>query len=466
MKACESLPPFDPRGWLGYRVLQVSETHGLPRPRTVVQVPFDVPAAQLSAEGEAALRLVLQSEGVLSEVPAQWDALQHRDGQLAGRAVFLVDDLPARGCREFRLYFGHPAAPPPDRAKTLLMRSGDRGPQHRWIENEFYKVETMPWSGQIWHLWNKTGSNTSWHHNEWDTNKDKGGDPCHWAPNCWAAYPERITNGYDVMTGGEDIDLIDWNYAFGWRDPQTEIVCGPVFCEIRRQGVVWPHPEHSNPGIRRDPAAFVRAEVVYRFYAGLPWFHQSSVLETQKDMRVFFIRNCQFVFLSSVFTHTFLAPERDGILATDDEEVAVLRLMGKINRKPYPHQQHSLSNVLPSKLAYTGFVNDETADGFALFQLAERNRNLHRGEPVYRNHATLLSELSGWSAYYCRAFSYTNQRYNPENAVFLPRGERYEEENACLVFRHRDWPGTLESVRHADRCLKQPLAVAQGALRI
>ena len=58
------------------------------------------------------------------------------------------------------------------------VRKGDRGPQHWFLESEFYKIETLPKSGQIWHVWDKLGSNTSWHHNEWDTNRDKGGDPC------------------------------------------------------------------------------------------------------------------------------------------------------------------------------------------------------------------------------------------------------------------------------------------------
>ena len=67
------------------------------------------------------------------------------------------------------------------------------------------------------------------------------------------AYPERITNGYDVMAGGEDIDLIEWNYAFGWQNPERRIIAGPIFCEMTRWGVVWPHPEHTNPQIKRDP---------------------------------------------------------------------------------------------------------------------------------------------------------------------------------------------------------------------
>ena len=110
-----------------------------------------------------------------------------------------------------------------------------------------------------------------------------------------------------------------------------------------------------------------------------PGSTSSASLETLKDLRCFFVRNGQFVFLTDIFTHTFIAPERTGLRPTDEEEVAVLRLMAQIDKKPYTHQQHSLSNVLPSKLAYYGFYNDRTPDGFALFQLTEKNTNLHRG---------------------------------------------------------------------------------------
>lgn len=447
---------FKAEGWGEHRLIRLRDELTLPPGRSIIHLPVNLsvpPDFKLESEW----RVVRKINGGLFEIPAQGRNLQIVDGQLQGEVVFAVDDVQPGEQPEFRFYHGNPPAPAPVYSSDLKVSSGSDGPQHYFIENDFYKIETMPQSGQIWHMWNKLGTNTSWHHNEWDSNKDKGGDPCHWAPNCWAAYPERISKGYDVLTGGEDIDLIDWNYAFGWRNPESEMTCGPWFCEFKRQGIVWPHPDHTNPMLHRSPDPFIRAEVVYRFYAGVPWFYQSSVLETLQDMRVFFIRNCQFVFLSNIFSHTFLAPDRTDILPTDEEDVAVLRLMGKIDRKPYTHQQHSFSNVLPAKLAYYGFYNQDNTDGFALFQLAERNSNGNSGEPHYQNHATLFSELPGWSAYYCRSFSYTNQRYNPENATFLPAGERYEEENVCLFFKHTALANTLSQMKTFDQCLKEPM---------
>ena len=115
--------------------------------------------------------------------------------------------------------------------------------------------------------------------------------------------------------------------------------------------------------------------------------------------------------------------------------------------------------MLPSKLACYGFYNEDTSDGFALFQLTEKNVNIHKGEPIHSNNATLFSELPGWSAYYCRALSYTIQRYKPENATFLPKGERYEAENVGLLFTHNDLPETLAAMENASRQMKSPLEV-------
>ncbi len=365
-------------------------------------------------------------------------------------------DLKAHASASFRLYYGNRGAPAPSYPKSSFVRRGPLGPQHRFVENDYYKLETMPKSGQIWHMWNKLGADISWHHYEWADNVDKGGDPCHWAPNCWVAYPDRIVHGHEPKFVKGDPDYFDWHYVFGWDDPQTEIVDGPVFFESRRRGVVWPHPEHSSPDIKREPKELIRAEVVYRFYPDSPRIYQYSRFETLEDMQVFFIRNCQFVFLPHVFTGVIVMPERTGLLPHDEESPAVLRLMAEANVKPYDWVEHSLSNILPSKLAYCAYYNDTSHDGFALFQLSEKNTNIYSGRPTYRNHTTILTEVNGWAVYLGRVFSYTNKRWNPENATFLPKGERYEEENVLLIYRHESLDATLPFLAETDRRIKNP----------
>ncbi len=55
-----------------------------------------------------------------------------------------------------------------------------------------------------------------------------------------------------------------------------------------------------------------------------------------------------------------------------------------------------------------------------------------------------------------RTFSYTNRRFNPENATFLPKGERYEEENVLMTFRHENLDSTLDHLRQTDAVVKNP----------
>ena len=451
---------FDAAAWKTHVRIDVRETAGIPREGEVVDVAFvidDCPVADTSRE----LRLARVSPRGIEEVTAQFHRLNRAGRRLDGRVAFFAT-AGANEAVEYRLYCGNPAARPWTEASGLIHRRGDQGPQHRFIENTHYKVETLPKSGQIWHMWDKQGADTSWHINEWPANVERGGDPCHWAPNCWVAYPERITNGYELDDApGSECDFIDWHYVFGWDDPECEVVEGPVFVEITRRGIVWPHPEHSRPEIRRDRKPRLRAEVTYRFYDRLPFIFQSSVLETLEDLNVFFIRNCQFAFRTHLFSHMIIAPERDGVRPTDEVDVAVFRLMGKANNKPYDWIQHSLSNVLPSKPAWYAYYDEDSHDGFALFPVVERNTNIYSGTPVYQNHATLLTEVHGWSMAAARTFSYTNQRFNAENVTFLPKGERYEEENWLMVYRHDGLEGTLALVTGAEARLKSPLVVTQ-----
>ena len=434
----QTLHPFASKPWHGFVPYRLRETLGIARRRAVVDFAFAIPAVP-PAMKEHELRVAcVDRDGSLWELPAQFYAIQRDADSLAGRVAFFAD-TEANASRDVRIYYGNPGATPPNYPRSLQVRKGDQGPQHYFLENEFYKIETMPKSGQIWHVWDKLGSNTSWHHNEWDANKAKGGDPCHWAPNCWVAYPERVTNGYEAI----DPDCFDWHYVFGWDNPKTQITDGPVFWEMRRKDVIWPHPEHSNPNIRRDRTEKLVAEVVYRFYDGCPFFRQTSDMQTLTDLLVYFIRNSQYVFLDHVFTHVIICPEAVGVRPTDELEPAILRLMAKLDRKPFPGIEHSLSNVLPSKLDYTSFINDRTGDAFAQFQLLERNTNVYAGQPTYYNHMIFLTELHDWSVYFARAFSYTNRRFHPENAVWLPRGERYEEDNVCLIYRHENLESTL-----------------------
>jgi hypothetical protein len=440
---------FDPSGWRGYRALNVVERSGIARTNDPVELEFAV-EGRFDLENPS-LRLVEGSGASLQEVPAQFFELE-ADGAkgIRGRVVFLAR-VSANAERTYRLYHGHPTAGLGQYRSKLTVRQGTpgpvEGPMHWLIENDFYRIETYPKNGQIWHIWNRQGADKMWWFKEWH-DLEQGGDPVHWSPNVWVAYPDRIRNG--------TYNAIDWHYAVGWSSPETEIITGPIFHQIRRRGPVPPHPERAIDR-ERPKKDIVWAEVTYRFYGDLPWFYQSSTLKTLDDLSVYFIRNNQMVFHYSFFSHLAIRPDTPGLLPGDHDETAVLPLMSHLDRAAFA-VDHTLSNIVPSKLGFYAYFNPESGDGYANIPLLERNSTESGAAPTMTNHAMSFTERHGWVVYFGRTFNYTNQRYDPENAVFLPGGQIFEEANAHLIYRYEN-EQSLRSVENLQEQLKHPLEV-------
>jgi hypothetical protein len=459
-------PPFSPAGWIGYKTLVVTEPAGIARDNDPVDVSFSVPVSTSAAA--ASLRVVSESSTGLAEVPAQFYAVAADGGPyLSGRLVFLCPMRPNEK-KAFRLYYGDPGAGVGLYASGLSVKPAPKdpidGPRHWMIENAFYRVETYPKSGQIWHIWDKQGANQMWWFKEWPGHdKDKGGDPIDWAPNAWVAYPDRVNPGDPSNPDrGKKVftELLDWHYVIGWTNPQTEIIRGPLFYQIRRWGPVPPHPEHTDPAYDRPAGPIAWAEDTYRFYAGLPWYFQSSTYMTLSDMDVYFIRNNQMVFKIDLFSHLAIRPETPGLLPGDRDEACIFPLMGHFSRLPFGRgEAHSLSNLLPSKLGYYSLFNPETGDGYANFPILEKDSMTTGGEPTMRNHHVILTEGDDWVAYLGRTFDYSNRRYNPENVTFLPKGQRFEEKNVHLMY-HYAGPQSLAALENWYETFKHPLVTS------
>ncbi len=464
--------PFNPAGWSGYRTLVVSETAGIARDKDPVDVSFSVPLAAPAAG--ASLRIAAEAEGGLIEVPAQFYTMgSGNGGNLSGKVVFLCA-IPAGGQKAFRLYYGNPGAGMGSPEGGIFVRPAPKGPiegsMHWIIENAFYRIETYPKNGQIWHIWDKKGTNTMWWYKEWN-GPEKGGDPIHWSPNIWIAYPDRAGPAPGVRNvgspGGDKLlaepehkvfaQPWDWHYVMGWENPKTEIIQGPLFWQIRRWGPVSPHPEHSDPTYERPAKDLVWAEVTYRFYRDLPWFFQSSTLTTLADMDVYFVRNNQMVFRDTIFSHLAIQPETAGLMPGDRDETCILPLKAYFDRAPFPREWHSLSNALPSTFGYYTLFNATNGDGYANFPLSERNSTITGAPPTLMNHHMSLNEGHDWSVYLARTFDYTNHRFDPENATFLPAGQRFMEENAHMVYRY-DGLKSLAELDHWNAVLRHPLA--------
>lgn len=461
---------FNPSGWTGHKTLVVAEAAGVARAGDPVDVAFSLPYAATPAA--ASLRIVAETDAGLAEVPAQFYDLQ-ADARpvLAGKVVFLCA-MPPGGKKLFRLYYGAPGEGVGRYGSGVSVRPAPPGPidgpMHWMIENDFYRIETYPKNGQIWHLWDKRGADRIWWFKEWN-DLDQGGDPVDWSPNVWVAYPDRVKAdpGNAKAAGKVFAQPFDWHYVVGWVAPRCEIVAGPLFYQIRRWGPVTPHPEHTDPAADRPAKAIVWAEVTYRFYAGLPWYCQSSTLVTLADMDVYFIRNSQMVFRDSIFSRLAIRPETPGLVPGDRDETCILPLMGHFDRMPFAHppagvavaQGHTLSNVLPSKFGYYSLFNPEDGDAYANFPLVEGHSMTTGGEPTMRNHHMSLSEGHDWTVYFARTFNYANQRYNPENATFLPQGQKFEEKNIHLIYRYEGLR-SLDALDRWNATFRHPLVAS------
>jgi hypothetical protein len=446
--------PFQTAGWKGFRTITVAETAGLAREKEPVDAAFTIPAADTSPAG---YRVVADSSKQWIEIPSQVYQLRKTGKSVSGRIAFFCA-VPAGKKRIYRLYYGNPGAAMPQYPTGLSVKPADKGPiegpMHWMIENNFYRIETFPKNAQVWHIWDKKGRNIRWWFKEW-TPYDSGGNPVNWSPNTWIAYPDRARAGV-----GKEDDVIDWHYVVGWDNPEHEIISGPIFHEIRRKGPVWPHPDRVDTAYARDRKIRTRAEIVYRFYDGLPWFYQWSHFSTHEDFYNYFIRNCQWVFNDSIFSSMAIVPQTKALEKGDEEEMCLMPLMSHFDRKPF-HEQHSLSNVVPSKIRFYTYFNPATRDAFADIQLLEHNWREPPGEPAYTNHAMIFTELHGWAVYFARAFDYTNKRFCPENTAFLPKGHHFEEENAIVVYGY-DSPEKLDWLKRLDRELNAQLQVKVG----
>lgn len=448
--------PFNAKGFKGFLTISVSETLGLAREREPVDLEFSIPSG---ADTVLSGFRIARVEGKKTiEIPSQFYNLAKKGSAVSGRAAFFAA-LPARGRQGFRLYYGNKGAPVPAYASGLSIQKAApgpiEGPMHWTIDNEYYRIETYPKNGQVWHIWDKKGRNARWWFREW-TDFEKGGDPVNWSPNTWLAQPDRAFNGV-----GKEKTMMDWHYVVGWDNPDHKIISGPIFHEIRRRGPVWPHPDRVDTNYFYGKEVKVRAEIVYRFYDGLPWFYQWSRFSTEADFYNYFLRNCQWVFKDSFFSNMAILPQTPGLKTGDSEEMCLMPLMSHFNTKPF-HEQHSLSNVVPSKIRFYTYFNPQTRDAFADIQLSEKNWREPSGEPALTNHAMIFTELNGWAVYFARAFSYTNQRYNPENAVLIPKGHFFEEENALVVYGY-DSPQKLEWLKMVDRQLNGRLKIRVGS---
>jgi hypothetical protein len=229
-------------------------------------------------------------------------------------------------------------------------------------------------------------------------------DRLHWAPNF--KKPE-----------------LEWYTTIAhWISPAVyDLHKGPYLIKTIRQDLAPNHPEIS-------------LTAVYQFYDDLPYFKFYSEMQMVEDVWLELLRNDEMT-MDSMFTH-----------------LAFQRPTGKIVDVPFSVRHELLQNhPIENNSPWICFYNLEKGFAFGSIRIRyENTNNFGQPSPTYGAHTQIGEWLGG--------IKYWNRRLIHDHLTFVPKGSRYIEENAYLVFKIGP-EDRFETIKYwADR-LHHPLEV-------
>jgi hypothetical protein len=249
------------------------------------------------------------------------------------------------------------------------------------IENKFYRADLSKnitvepqshESGQIRELLIKM---------EFDQLLTNVEDRLHWAPNF--KRPE-----------------LEWYTTIAhWDSPAVnDLQKGPYLIKTLRQDLAPDHPEIS-------------LTAVYQFYEDLPYFKFYSEMQMVDDVWLELLRNDEMT-MDSMFTH-----------------LAFQRPSGQIVDVAFADRFDLLQdNPIENKSLWICFYNIDKGFAFGSIRIRYDNSNQYgHASPTYQPHTQIGEWLGG--------IKYWNRRLIHDHLTFVPKGSRYIEENAYLVFK-------------------------------
>lgn len=250
-------------------------------------------------------------------------------------------------------------------------------------------------SGQIRELLIKMGFN------QLLTNAE---DRVHWAPNFKRPELEFYTT------------------IAHWDNPALNLVeHGPHLVRTVRQDLAPDHPE-------------ILLTAVYKFYANVPYFKFYSSMEMVAGVWLELLRNDEMT-TDSMFSHVaFQRPTGEIVDLRLDERHATLQ------RQP-----------IEPDAPWLCFYNVDKGFAFGTIRLRSDDANqLGEPSPTYLPHTQIGQWLDR---------RYWNRRLIHDHLTFVPKGSRYVEENAYLVFQigGRD---RLEEIKNRTRQLQNPIRIS------
>lgn len=412
--------------------VELSEEEGFDRVREPVEigvrleVDSDLRLSELFERAAREFRVVRLRDGEEVEDPSQlFDLRLGGSGRTLNARILFFADVEAGSSARYRIDRGSAGE---SRRSGLSVRGEGVG---RVIENDYFRIETDPVSGQIDQIDLKFADRPSFRFEPGNM---------HWNPDFIIVpeeYPERSYS---------------WPAARNMEHPDYEVEAGPLFFEITRRQFV--------PG---QDKVFVT--VKYRFYAGLPWFLMESRMEAVREFRTFGVRNDELAFGVGDFTHAGWRTESLGLHPRHRGGLGAVPLFDDSRAG-----RHLLGSSLSAWLPWLSYSHNERGFAAASLRLGWDNRNLLTGEQApLENARTVLSNNNG-APYWFRSLVYTPRRAHTE-AFFnldqetinemvriIPRGSSYFERNAYYFYPF-DRESGYEPVDELYLRLTRPLQV-------
>lgn len=249
------------------------------------------------------------------------------------------------------------------------------------ISNQFYRADLTKSdqteaksysSGQLRELFVKMGYNQLLFRTQ---------NRIHWAPN----FSRKGMEGYDTIAR--------------WNNPKTNnIYRGPYLVMTERQDRAPQHPE-------------ILLSACYKFYAKKPYFRFYSDMEMKKDIWLNLLRNDEMT-MDSLFTHVAFQKQNNDIV-----DLPFNKQDGYLKDRPIANEDPWLC-----------FYNQDKGYAFGSIRIKYSADN-HFGNPspTFMPHTKISNGAYGGK--------YWNRRLIDEHDTFVPKGSKYIEENAYLVFK-------------------------------
>jgi len=236
------------------------------------------------------------------------------------------------------------------------------------------------------------------------------------------SFNQLLTNGEDRVHWAPNFKRPELEYyttIAHWQNPKiNQVEHGQFLVRTARQDWAPNHPE-------------ILLTAVYKFYANLPYFRFYSSMEMKQDVWLELLRNDEMT-MDSMFTHlAFQRPSGEVVEVEIEKRHALL-------------QAHPIEDDAP----WLCFYHIDKGFAFGTIRLKYDNTNEFGGPSLtYQPHTQIGQWLDR---------RYWNRRLIHDRLTFVPKGSRYVEENAYLVFRIGD-VSRLEEIQKWTKVLRNPV---------